>query len=290
MSRAGILRVDKPEGPTSHDVVNRVRHALGERRVGHTGTLDPFATGLLLVCVGRTATRLAPLLTDLPKTYRAVARLGEETTTDDLTGDVTLRVPLDDLEPERVRSALEAMAGESMQTPPAYSAKKVEGRRAYRSAREGVEVQLRPVRVVLHRVEVLEVRIPDVEFEVECSSGTYIRAIARDLGRDLGVGGHLRALRRTAIGSHSVDGAIPLEELTDPGAVREAWLEPLDALPDLPRVHLDGDDAARIGHGMSVERPASAPDTGQVALVHEGVLLAIGVAQDGAILPKKVFA
>lgn len=287
MSEAGIVRVDKPAGPTSHDVVAAARRAFGERRIGHTGTLDPFATGLLLVCVGRAATRLVPLLTGLRKRYRAVARLGVATTTDDATGDVTLRSALAGLDAAAVRVALEAMLGESMQTPPAFSAKKVDGRRAYASARIGVEVDLAPVRVVLHDVVVREVRLPDVEFEVECSSGTYVRAIARDLGRTLGVGGHLTELRRTAIGVHTLDGAVPADRLDDGDAVRAAWLTPLQAVGHLPAIAIDEADAERIRHGMMI-RAAGHDQGDQVALSHDGALLAIGEVDGESILPRKV--
>ena len=289
MSDAGIVRVDKPEGPTSHDVVAAARRAFGERRIGHTGTLDPFATGLLLVCVGRGATRLASMLTGLPKRYHAIARLGEETTTDDGTGEVTLRNATDHLEAARVAAALEAMKGQSLQTPPAYSAKKVDGKRAYRSAREGLEVALEPVPVTIHEVRVIDVRLPEVEFDVLCSAGTYVRAIARDLGRSLGVGGHLRSLRRTAIGAHSVEGAVPLDRLGDDAAVRAAWLSPLEAMAHLPTVDIAGDDVKRILHGMSIEAPPELGDA-QVAIASEGKLLAIAQVSDGALLPKKVFA
>lgn len=287
MIEPGIVRVDKPAGPTSHDVVAAARRALGERRIGHTGTLDPFATGLLLVCVGRMATRLVPLLTGLRKRYHATARLGEETTTDDGTGEVTLRASVAELDPAAVRAALEDMAGEVMQTPPAFSAKKVDGRRAYESARAGIEVDLAPVKVVLHEVVVREIRLPDVEFEVECSSGTYVRAIARDLGRVLGVGGHLTTLRRTAIGVHSVEGAVPVDRLDDEAAVRAAWLSPLQAVGHLPSIAIDEADAARIRHGMMIRAPGH-EQGGQIALSHEGALLAIGEVDGESILPRKV--
>lgn len=285
----GIVRVDKPAGPTSHDVVAAARRAFGERRIGHTGTLDPFATGLLLVCVGREATRLSPLLTVLPKRYHAVARMGEETTTDDRTGEVTMRAAPDRLDPSHVSEVLRAMIGEVMQTPPAFSAKKVEGRRAYKSARAGVDVSLEPVRVTIHEIVVDRVELPDVEFEVECSSGTYVRAIARDLGRALGVGGHLRSLRRTAIGSHSVEGAVSVDGLADADAVRAAWMSPLDAVRHLPVVAADEAAVARILHGMSIEAPGHATGA-QVAVASGERLIAIGEVLGDSILPKKVLA
>ncbi|HEX5727009.1 MAG TPA: tRNA pseudouridine(55) synthase TruB, partial [Longimicrobiaceae bacterium] len=245
----GVLPVDKPAGPTSHDAVAAVRRALGTRQVGHTGTLDPFASGLLLVCVGP-ATRLAEYLTALPKTYRATLRLGEATDTDDLTGET---LSTDDgwraLSEDRVRAALAAQVGEIEQLPPRYSAKKVAGERAYAVARRGGEVERKPVRVQIHALRVLSVELPEVEFEVECGAGTYIRAIARDAGEALGVGAHLRALRRTRVGPHAVESAVPLDALGDGARVRAALLSPADALAHLPRVVLDEAGAGDVAHG-----------------------------------------
>src|SRR4051794_6711406 len=211
----GVLPVDKPVGPTSHDAVAAVRRALRTREVGHTGTLDPFASGLLLVCVGR-ATRLAEYLTGLPKTYVATMRLGEVTDTDDLTGEVIHSSDAwRSLSHDAIEDALRAQVGTIQQLPPSYSAKKVGGERMYAAARRGETVERKPVAVTIHAIRVLGIDLPDVEFEVECGAGTYIRAIARDAGAALGVGGHLRALRRTRIGPHAVDRAVPLDALGD---------------------------------------------------------------------------
>jgi tRNA pseudouridine55 synthase len=207
----GLLLVDKPEGPTSHDMAEIVRRVTGVRRVGHTGTLDPFASGLLLLCVGW-ATRLAEYLTPLPKIYRGVIRLGERTDSDDRTGTVIGRS--DDwrkLDAAAIRRVLEAQVGEIEQLPPAFSAKKLSGRRAYSLARAGGEVDLKPQRVTVRSIELRDLSLPDVCVEVACSSGTYIRAIARDVGEALGVGGHLAELRRLRIGEFSVDAAIQLD-------------------------------------------------------------------------------
>jgi tRNA pseudouridine(55) synthase len=196
---SGVIPVDKPAGPTSHDVVAMTRRALGTRRVGHTGTLDPFATGLLLVCVG-SATRLAEYLTGLPKSYTATLRLGESTDTDDFEGTVVRsNAKWRSTSREDVVRALERQQGEILQVPPRYSAKKVEGKRSYAVAREGGDMALSPVPVTIHAIRVTRFNPPDVEFEVDCSRGTYIRAIARDAGDELGVGAHLVALRRTRI-------------------------------------------------------------------------------------------
>ncbi len=184
----GVLLVDKPAGITSHDVVARVRRAVGVRRVGHTGTLDPFATGLMLLCVG-SATRIAQYLTGLDKRYRAVIRLGTSTTTDDIEGEVLTRSDdWRDVSEEQVEAAMAGMVGRIEQTPPTYSAKKIQGRRAYQRAREGDPPVLTPVPVTVHGITIQEISGTDVRAEIHCSSGTYIRALARDLGLALGVG------------------------------------------------------------------------------------------------------
>jgi tRNA pseudouridine55 synthase len=288
-----VLPVDKPEGPTSHDAVAVVRRALRTRQVGHTGTLDPFASGLLLVCVGP-ATRLAEYLTALPKSYRARMRLGEATDTDDRTGEVVSRSDgWRGLSGAEVREALGRQVGRILQLPPRYSAKKVGGERMYAAARRGEEVERTPVEVTIHRLDVLSVELPEVEFEVECSSGTYIRAIARDAGEALGVGAHLTALRRTRVGEHSVEGAVPLDALGDAERVRAAALEPARALAQLPRLAVDADGARALSHGRAVPAPAAAalPEGVAVALLsEEGRLLAIGERAGDVVRPRKVFA
>ncbi|HEX2188697.1 MAG TPA: tRNA pseudouridine(55) synthase TruB [Longimicrobiaceae bacterium] len=290
-ARGGVLPVDKPEGPTSHDAVAAVRRALRTRQVGHTGTLDPFASGLLLVCFGP-ATRLAEYLTALPKTYRATLQLGEATDTDDLTGETVARSDAwRSLPEERVREALASQAGERDQLPPRYSAKKVGGERMYAAARRGEEVERRPVRVVIHRLDVLEVRLPEVEFEVECGSGTYIRAIARDAGEALGVGAHLTRLRRTRVGRHGVEGAVPLDALGDAERVLEAALSPAASVAHLPRAEVDAAGAAAIGHGRAVPAPAGLPEGPPVAVLGaDGALLAVGERAGDRIQPRKVLA
>jgi tRNA pseudouridine55 synthase len=290
----GVLPVDKPEGPTSHDVVARARRALGERRAGHTGTLDPFASGLLLLCVGP-STRLAEYLTALPKRYRATLRLGLSTDTDDRTGAPISRSEAWTSLPEAaVRAALEDQRGERLQLPPRYSAKKVGGERLYAAARRGEEVEREPARVVIHSLEVLEIALPEVEFEVECSSGTYIRAIARDAGEALGVGAHLTRLRRTRIGGIDVDGALGLERLGEPDAVRAVLLPPRRAVSHLPQVVLDEDGLRALSHGRPVPAPpalaASAEALPIALLAPDGALAAFGVVRGEVIHPRKVFA
>lgn len=287
----GILPVDKPVGPTSHDVVGAVRRALKTRQVGHTGTLDPFASGLLLVCVGA-ATRLAEYFAPLPKTYLATMRLGAATNTDDHTGEtISTSEEWRSLSRERIEEALAAQVGEIRQVPPAFSAKKVEGQRMYDVARRGGEVDLPPVTVTVHAIRVVSVDLPDVTFEVQCGSGTYIRAIARDAGAALGVGGHLAALRRMRIGPHDVAGAVPMAGLGDAELVAGAMVAPADALAHLPRVVADARAEADVRHGRALPAPDGLRVMGPVAIVGaDGGLLAVGEWAGGAVRPRKVFA
>ena len=300
----GILLVDKPEGPTSHDVVARVRRVLGERSVGHTGTLDPFASGLLVLCVGR-ATRLAEYFHALDKEYRAVVRLGVETDTHDREGTVVAESEAwREVERDRLDEALSSRTGRISQLPPAFSAKRVGGERAHRAARQGREVELDPVPVTVHELEVTGFRPPNVEFRAVVGTGTYVRALARDLGRDLGCGAHLRALRRTRVGPFEVGRALEAAGLEEAGegvpttALGTAWREPADALGWLPRRELDDDEARAVGHGTPVPRgrvrpprdEAAASADGPVVLVHEGRLLAVAEERGDRLQPRKVFS
>jgi tRNA pseudouridine55 synthase len=288
--QAGVLPVDKPEGPTSHDVVAAARRALGTRRIGHTGTLDPFASGLLILCIGP-ATRLAEYLTAQPKTYRAVMRLGETTDTDDFTGDVIRHSDgWDAVDEAQVLAALRTQTGVLQQLPPLFSAKKVGGVRAYAAARRGEAVERKPSTVTVYRIELLRIDLPELEFEVECSSGTYIRAIARDVGEALAVGAHLRALRRTAIGSVRVEDAVPLDRLADVERVRAALLSPADAVRHLASLRLPEDQVAAVGQGRSVPAPAGRAEGEPVAMLDaSGTLVAIGEVRGAVIQPRKVF-
>ena len=287
----GVLPVDKPAGPTSHDVVASARRALKLRRIGHTGTLDPFATGLLLLCLG-TATRLAEYLTGMDKTYEGVARLGIRTDTLDGTGAASAEDERwRELGEAAVREAFAAEAGTRLQQPPAFSAKKVAGRRAYELARAGEAVLPDPVEVTIRRIAVEAVDGPLVRFSLTCSSGTYVRAVARDVGERLGVGAHLTELRRTAIGSFDVGRAVPLERLEDADAVRRAVLPPLDALADLPAADIDAGSLARIRNGQAVRVPGGAGREGGVVAVSSGGVLVAVARRDGDLLrPTKVFA
>jgi tRNA pseudouridine55 synthase len=275
--------VDKPSGPTSHDVVAQVRRVFGLRAVGHTGTLDPFATGLLVVMLGR-ATRLARFVEAAPKTYLAVARLGRRTDTDDRTGaplgEAADVAPLDD---GSVRTAIEALAGDRRQRPPAFSAKRVGGERSYRLARRGRPVELAEVAVTVHSIELVAWRAPDATFRATVSAGTYLRALARDLGDALGVGAHLVELRREAVGALRVEDAVPLDRL-----LPETPLVPLRAvLRDLPAVMLDAAERDAVRHGRFVaDRWVDArPGSGPVALLADGDVVAVARPDAGQLRP-----
>jgi len=273
--------VDKPEGLTSHDAVHRVRRAIGSRSVGHTGTLDPFATGLLVLLVGR-ATRLARFVEAQAKTYLATARLGQQTDTDDRTGS-PIGASFDGPPPgsAEIEAALASFGGEQVQRPPAYSAKHVGGERSYRLARQGRAVQPAPVTITVHRIELVEYRWPEVVFRATVSPGTYIRALARDLGDRLGVGAHLSRLRREAVGRLRVENAVALE------AVSAASVLPVRAvLGHLPVHQLDEAARLAVSHGRAV--PAEAGAEGDVALLRGEELVAVARAEDGWLRPSVV--
>lgn len=282
----GVLPVDKPAGPTSHDVVSRARRALGTRRIGHTGTLDPFATGLLLLCVGN-ATRIAEYLTARDKRYTATVRLGVTTDTDDCTGTVLARAEAA-VPDAALEAAVAEMRGHFMQVPPSYSAKKKAGRRAYQLARAGMEVELAPVPVTIHELRVIERRGAEFDLDVTSSSGTYIRAIARDIGAQVGSGAHLTALRRVAIGAHRVDDALPLDTLGDPARTEAAMIPLIRAMADFPMVPLDPAGVVDVRHGRSVA--VNAADADVACFVHDGGLIAIGRVQAGSAHPRKVLS
>jgi tRNA pseudouridine55 synthase len=237
----GLLLIDKPGGCTSHDAVTRVRRALGTRKVGHAGTLDPMATGLLVIGVGR-ATRLLRFLGALPKTYVGAFRLGVQTTTLDADGEVTSRTDASDLTEDEIRSAMAAKLGASGQQPPAFSAVKVAGRKLYEAARAGEEVA-GPMRIVrVDRFDLVARRGEEVEFEATVSGGTYVRVLVADVGVALGVGAHLSVLRRTSIGAFDVADASSPDH---PGP-----LLPLErAVAHLPRVGVEAEEAVAASHG-----------------------------------------
>ncbi len=266
-------------------MVANVRRSVQVRRAGHAGTLDPFATGLLIVLLGR-ATRLARFLADLPKQYTGVITLGQVTDTDDRTGRVcetseTWR----DMDDAALRAALLSLTGRYEQRPPPFSAKKRGGERAYRLARRGEPVELTPQTVVVRRFDLIGRTGARLDFATEVSSGTYVRALARDLGARLGCGAHLKELRRTAIGPFTVDEALPLAAL-EAGAPPPR--PPIDAVAHLPRLELDEATRTLVAHGRSIPAPAQAD--GPVALTADGALLAVAEPADGQLKPRVVLA
>jgi tRNA pseudouridine55 synthase len=278
-----LLLVDKPSGPTSHDVIDRVRRVLGLRRVGHAGTLDPFASGVLLVLLGR-ATRLAQFLVGLSKRYEGSIRLGVATETDDRTGTITVTQDGAERIPNSLlQQAMASFIGAQHQHPPAYSAKKVGGRRAYRLARSGRTVELPAVEIEVFQFTLIAREGATVRFEALVSSGTYVRALARDLGERLGCGAHLAELRRTAVGSFDIDAAVPLATLGKPGAT---VLPPLAAVTHLERRALTDDerDAAAHGRPISAGTAPSAP----IALVHSDQLVAVAERSGDVLRPRVV--
>lgn len=270
--------MDKPAGPTSHDVVAHVRRTYRLRAVGHTGTLDPFATGLLIVLLGR-ATRLARFLEPLAKRYRAVAQLGVRTDSDDLTGREVAR-----LEPAAwpteasVARQMAAMTGHVAQQPPAFSAKHVDGRRSHQLARRGETPQLAAVTVEVRRFDLVRYAPPEVEFVAEVGTGTYVRALARDLGDALGVGAHLTSLRREAIGPFEVGNAVALADLSPASPLLSA----AELLGHLPAVELAEAEAIGVGHGRLV--PREGPE-GRARLMSGGAMVAVGEAREGGWQP-----
>lgn len=244
--------MDKPAGVSSHDVVNAVRRATGERRVGHAGTLDPFATGLLVVLVGR-ATRLTQYVRDEPKRYVARVRFGAETDTEDLGGNVTREAPL----PARaaLEDAARTLVGRIAQVPPAYSAKRIDGKRAYAIARTGEAVDLPPVMIDVHELRLHEFEqgpdgVASCGMTVSCGGGTYVRSLARDLARAAGSAAHLTALRRQAAGEFELGRAVPLERVREGGVT---VLPAIDALHGYPVQALAADEVAKIARGIDVE-------------------------------------
>lgn len=293
----GLLILDKPSGLTSHDVVARARRALGMRRIGHTGTLDPLASGVLVLVLGR-ATRLSELLTGHDKSYEGEARLGWSTDTYDRTGQTTGE-PRDasGIGPDAIASAAADLTGEFLQSPPPYSARKVDGVRLYRRARKGETVQGRPVPVTVSRFDVELAEPGLIRFSADVSSGTYIRSLVHDLGQALGCGGHLTELRRTAAGPLGLKSALSMDELARAGreTLLPPWFVPFDRIPlDLPVLQVPPEEVAALRHG----RPFRAglrdgPAGGRLqARDHAGHLLALAVPspeEDGRFSPKTVF-
>ena len=281
----GIVVVDKPRGITSHDVVARVRRLTGIRRVGHAGTLDPMATGVLVVGVGR-ATRLLGFLSANDKEYDATIRLGVSTTTDDAEGEVIECHDASRIDDETLTVSIRALTGSIEQVPAAVSAVKVGGVRAYKRVRDGESVELAPRRVTVATFEIVARRGDDVDVHVACSTGTYVRALARDVGASLGVGAHLTALRRTRSGAFGLDRANDLDALD----------EAFDLIPlgdvvaaAFPRWDASEDDARRIGLGQRLA-PAGLASGPVGAFAPDGSVVALVEERDGAVRPTVVFS
>jgi len=276
----GIVLVDKPAGMTSHDVVAVARRALGTRRIGHTGTLDPFATGLLVLLVGQ-ATRLQPYVEGEPKVYDATICFGVETDTGDPTG-----APIREAPPpseQRVADAIARLTGPIEQVPPAYSAKQVAGVRAYAAARRGAPIDLAPVAVVVHGWEARGRRGPEWDVTIACSGGTYVRSLARDLGALAGSAAHLLSLRRVRSGHFGVADAVSLDGLR---AGRAVIVPPRAAVPGLPAEALSEGDARRIAHGQPVR--ATTAGSRAALLAGDGSLVAIADRDGDAWRPRLV--
>ncbi len=268
----GALSIDKPAGITSHDVVSRVRKIIGERRVGHTGTLDPFATGVLVILVGR-ATRLAQFLSGAEKEYEAIFRLGYATDTGDATGRLTTETQsFTEAHRDAFEAAFASLRGEIEQTPPMYSAKKVGGRKLYELARRGEEIERKPIRVTISKFESMshddgllqenDDGMCDLKVRVVCSAGTYVRVLAEDFGKRLGIGAHLAELRRTRAGHFKIEDAIKLEQLNEfaqSNSIEQILISPHAVLLHLPTVQLNADDVRRTLHGIDMQMEDSMP-------------------------------
>jgi tRNA pseudouridine55 synthase len=257
----GILNLDKPRGPTSHDVVARIRRLTGVRRVGHAGTLDPLATGVLLVCIGK-ATRVSEYLMAGEKVYRARVQLGITTDTYDAEGQVVASVDPGDIRRAEVKQALARFRGTIEQVPPMYSALKHKGQSLHRLARQGVEVEREPRRVEISRLALTQWEPPECTLELTCSPGTYVRALAHDLGQALGCGAHLTSLVRLASGRFHLEDSVTLDAFAR-AAEESRWAEflhPIDAaLVHFPALHLDADAARRLCSGQVIAAPPQSP-------------------------------
>ena len=286
----GVLVIDKPQGPTSFEVVRRVRSALGLKRAGHTGTLDPMATGVLPVCLGE-ATKLAGLLTEGDKAYDAVVRLGVVTDTQDVTGTVLETRAVPPLSTELLEAALQRIRGTFSQVPPMYSAVKVKGKRLYERARAGESVERTPRQVTVYSLVLRDFSASECTLSVRCSKGFFVRTLAEDLGRALGCGGALKSLRRTASGPFGLDRALPLSQVEALGVAGPEGRAELgarivsmaDALPDLPVVRVSERDVAHVVHGVPLVLGSSAPEGRVRVLAPDGTLLAVGDVHEGRL-------
>jgi len=298
----GFFVVDKPAGITSHDVVSRVRRILATRKVGHTGTLDPFATGVLPIAVNQ-GTKVIPFLDEGIKCYEALLRLGIATDTLDMTGTVVSRGDWSTVGPEQFESVLTRFTGPISQVPPMYSAIKRDGQPLYKLARQGLEVEREPRSVVVHKIEILAFAPPLAGLRVTCSRGTYIRSLAHDIGQELGCGASLEELRRSASGPFQLCSALSLDELEKAalqGALDRVRITPFDALGHLPDIPLSPAGLEMVIHGRSPDWGETTPDKliltdgpRYARLSHDGNLIAVAQLLPGSdgtvrIIPKRV--
>ena len=285
----GVITIYKPKGMTSHDVVSRVRKIARMKKVGHTGTLDPMAEGVLPVCLGK-GTRIAEYLTGEDKTYLARIRFGQETDTLDAEGKVVRECPLPTVSKEVFSDLVNEFLGPQMQMPPQYAAIKVEGKPLYRYAREGVTVEVPPRAITIHSLVLHSYDAATAEILVHCSKGTYIRSLARDIALRADSCGHLEYLQRTQSGYFTLKEAVSLETLAEEGVAPH--LRSIDqALPEVPAVYLEGMKAekARLGNQISPDAPLDIPVGTMVKIFHGEALIGLGVWDAGLIKPKKIF-
>ena len=280
--------IDKPGGMTSHDVVNRIRRVVGTRRVGHAGTLDPLATGILLACVGR-ATRLVEYLVGQSKTYVTTVRLGQRTNTYDADGEVVAERPFAHITHPLISQSLEPFRGTIQQKPPIYSAIKKDGQPLYKLARRGEEVDVPLREVTIYKLSLLAVNLPEIELELTCSSGTYVRSLAHDLGEALGCGGHVASLRRTAVGDFTINQAVSLDDLTRDNVAD--FLRPMAmAVIHLPRLDLSADEVVDVENGRFVLRQSHHPQAELVqAYTPDGRFIGVAKANGRMWRPHKIF-
>lgn len=287
----GFLNIDKSAGMTSHDVVAKLRRGLKLKKVGHAGTLDPMATGVLIVCIGA-ATRLSEYVMSHRKRYRATVHLGIETDTYDADGEITRQVNASHITRQQVEEGLLQFTGDLQQMPPAYSAIKQGGRKLYELARAGQTVELQPRPVSIYALQIVDCTLPTFTLDVECSAGTYIRSLAFDLGRLLGIGAHLSGLVRLASGVFQQSAAVTLDQVLSSEDWTKYMVDPHEALTDWPRVDLTPAEEREISFGRRIEqRSTVANEQLVIAYSHSSQqLIAILQAHDGWLLPHKVFS
>ena len=293
----GVLVIDKPTGISSYDVIRAVKRRLSAKKIGHTGTLDPLASGVLPLVINR-ATKVVPFLDETVKQYEGTLRLGIITDSDDSTGRVLRQIPLDwsALQEKRIRAVFNRFVGTVKQVPPMYSAAKCRGKRLYELARRGIEVERGEREVEIHSLEIVRIDLPVIDFRVSCSKGTYVRALVRKIGDALGVGAHLCCLRRVSSGPFSLREAVTLEELDtliDSGDVEKRIITLREALGNLPEIEVDGELESRIKDGRQVFprdleglQVPCLENNQWVKIIHRGEIVAIAKAQEGMRVPR----